>query len=95
MANARMLIMLDADVKAKFQEVCAAGNTTPADTIAALTDRIQAGDIELRDGVIIGHYEGSQIESTPIDISPLIRAAQRYRVTPESLLDSMIRRCCP
>lgn len=95
MANARMLIMMDADVKAKFQEVCEAGNTTPADAIAAFTDRIMAGDIELRDGVIIGHYEGSQIESTPIDISPLIKAAQKYRVTPESLLDMMIKRCCP
>ena len=95
MANARMLIMIDADIKTRFQEVCAAGNTTPADAIATLTDRIEAGDIELRDGVIIGHYENSQIESTPIDISPLIKAAQKYRVTPESLLDSMIRRCCP
>ena len=95
MANARMLIMIDADIKTRFQEVCAAGNTTPADAIAALTDRIEAGDIELRDGVIIGHYENSQIESTPIDINPLIKAAQKYRVTPESLLDSMIRRCCP
>lgn len=95
MANARMLIMLDADVKARFNEVCAAGNTTPADAIAALTDRIQAGDIELRDGVIIGHYENTQIESTPIDTSVLIRKAKQLRVTPESLLDSMIRRCCP
>ena len=95
MANARMLIMIDADVKAKFLEQCEAGNTTPADAITAFSDRLEAGDIELRDGVIIGHYEGSQIESTTIDISPLIRAAQKYRVTPESLLDMMIRRCCP
>ena len=95
MANARMLIMLDADVKEKFQEVCKAGNTTPADAIAAFADRIMAGDIELRDGVIIGHYENSQIESTPIDTSVLIKKAKQLRVTPESLLDSMIRRCCP
>ena len=95
MANARMVMMLDADVKKKFQEVCEAGNTTPADAIAAFTDRIMAGDIELRDGVIIGHYENSQIESTPIDTSVLIRKAKQLRVTPESLLDSMIRRCCP
>lgn len=95
MANARMLIMLDADLKTRFQEVCAAGNTTPADAIAAFTDRIMAGDIELRGGVIIGHYENSQIESTPIDTSVLIKKAKQLRVTPESLLDSMIRRCCP
>ena len=95
MANARMLIMMDADLKARFQEVCEAGNTTPADAIAAFTDRIEAGDIELRDGVIIGHYENSQIESTPIDTSLLIKKAKQLRVTPESLLDSMIRRCCP
>ena len=95
MANARMLIMMDADLKTRFLEQCEAGNTTPADAIAALTDRIEAGDIELRDGVLIGHYENTQIESTPIDPSVRIRKAKQLRVTPESLLDSMIRRCCP
>lgn len=93
--SARIVVNLTPEEKAEFMDLCEGTGSTPAGILRAFMDRVKAGDIEVREDRLIGHYEGSQIESTPIDLSDLIDAARRYRATPESLLSMMIRRCCP